>query len=375
MRSTPRVTKHLFLALLIINCTSSVAFQANTPLIQRTRSLLSDSRSARLPSSSPPRSDTSLHGYEPNSSFWDGDDRRWSRRLRRRVFRFDGISTETPVRDGIVVTTVAAYIWQALNTLKHIRSQFPEYWSTQAWSMISDAVIDSRGTVGPLMKDFMFSPILGMRQPHRFLTSGFLHGGVLHLACNMYALRQLPDWLETGLGWPLFVTTYIVGVVAGNYFHSRAAMDQFLYCLGASGGVVALTGLMFISLGKMGNRQGTAEILRSMGGLFAIGAIIPSMSNASHIGGFLGGCVMGLLFSPGYGKSYSLRRKNSVTIDPAPRDYRQVMGFGVMPNERPPVPLWMFWAVALVIASSQPRLMSMPQLVWRGLSSPGSLVR
>jgi membrane associated rhomboid family serine protease len=274
-----------------------------------------------------------------------------------------------------VVTNVVAYIWQAINTLNYLRAKFPAHWKTQTWSMISDAVIDSGGTAGPLMRDFMFSPFLGKRQPHRYLTAGFLHGGILHLLCNMYALRQMPDWLETGLGWPLFITTYIVGVVAGNYFHARSAMDEFLGCLGSSGGIVALAGLTFISLGKMGNKSGSAEILRSMGTLFVFGVFIPSMSNASHIGGFLSGCAMGLLFSPSYGKSYSLRRKNSVTIDTAPRDYRQAMGFGVVPNGKPLVPLWMFWAVALVYASSEPRLLAMPGLVWKGLTNPGASSR
>ena len=250
---------------------------------------------------------------------------------------------------------------------------YPSLWPSQAWSMFADSFIDSSGTLGPLTRDFLFSPYSGRRQPHRFVTSGFLHGGIFHLCLNMAALTQMPTWLETGLGWQLFSTTYLVGIITGNLFHQRSAMDEFLPCLGSSGGIVALLGLSFVALGKMGNKPASAQILRSIGALLLIGFMFPSVSNASHLGGFLAGCVMGLLFSPGYRKSYSLRRKNTVQLDTAPRDFRQVMGFGIVPKKNPPLPLWTLWAVALVYASTNTRVQNAVLLIWKGLCRPGSV--
>lgn len=314
---------------------------------------------------------TRLEQYKSSNNSWDGDDRRWTRVLKRRIESRIEEGTETPVRDALIVSNIAMYVYQVVNTLRYLIVKYPTYWPS--WSMLSDTILESGAAVSPLTRAFMFSSYLGKRQPHRYLSSGFLHGGLLHLACNLYTLQQMPTWLETGLGRLLFVTTYMVGIVAGNFVHARYAMDEFLGCLGASGGIMALAGLTFMALAKMGNKPASSKILKNVGALFVLGAVIPSVSNASHIGGFLSGCVMGLVFSPGYRKSYSLRRKNSYDTDTAPRGFRQVMGFGVVPKDRPPIPLAVLWAVFAFYASTDPKLQGMPQIVWKGLTRPGSL--
>ncbi|KAI2509791.1 hypothetical protein MHU86_4644 [Fragilaria crotonensis] len=311
-------------------------------------------------------------GHKLGSINWDGDDLRWSERLRRRIESRLEKGTETPLRDALIASNIAMYIYQAINTLCYLKVTYPSYWPS--WSMISDAILDSGSTIGPLTRAFMFSAHLGKRQPHRYLTSGFLHGGLLHLIGNLYALHEMPNWLETGLGWPLFVTTYLVGIVAGNWAHARSApMDEFLVGIGASGGIVALAGLAFVSLAKMKNQPATLQILKNVAALLVLGAVIPSVSNAAHIGGFISGCFMGLAFSPGYRKSYSLRRQNAYNVDTAPKDFRRAMGFGIVPNDRAPIPLAVFWAAVVFYVSTDYRFRNTPVLVWRGLIRPGSL--
>lgn len=302
---------------------------------------------------------------------WDGDDLRWTERFRRRIETRWEKGTDTPVRDALIASNIAMYVYQAINTLYYLKATFPSYWPS--WSMISDAVLESGTTIGPLTRAFMFSAHLGKRQPHRYLTSGFLHGGILHLLGNLYALHEMPTWLETGLGWPLFVTTYVVGIVAGNGAHARYAMDEFLIGIGASGGIVALAGLSFVALAKMKNQSGTMQILKNVAALLVVGAVLPNVSNAAHVGGFLSGCLMGLLFSPGYRKSYSLRRQNAYNVDTAPKDFRKAMGFGIVPKDRAPIPLAVLWAAVVFYISTDYRFRNTPALVWRGLIRPGSL--
>lgn len=306
-------------------------------------------------------------------SMWESDDVSWSGKAKRRLRGRMESPTETPVRDTIVGVNVLAFVWQTVSTLQYIAAKFPAFWKTDKWSMISDAAIDAGTTTGPLMRDFMFSAALGKSQPHRYLTAGFLHGGILHLVMNMYALRQIPNWVETGLGRPLYITTYLVGIVAGNRFHAKFIGDEFLGCLGSSGGIVALAGLAFAALVKMDNQKASLEILKSMAALLCFGALVPSLSNASHIGGFLAGCFMGTCFSPGYRTSYSLKRKNSMEVDDAPRDFRLAMGFGVVPNKDPPISLRTLWIAVILFAATEPKLQTMPALVLKGLLSPGSL--
>mmetsp|Transcript_28939 Transcript_28939/g.43709 ORF Transcript_28939/g.43709 Transcript_28939/m.43709 type:complete len:363 (+) Transcript_28939:110-1198(+) len=304
--------------------------------------------------------------------FWDGDDVRWITRQRRRLTRFRQASS-SPVRESLLVINASIYLWQVLTTIRHLRLKFPAYWTNRSYSMIFDSVFDGTQTVGPFTSDFMFSSMAAMRQPHRFLTSGFLHASIMHLGLNLYVLRQLPTWIESGLGWALMITTYLLGIIGGSYFHGKLIHDNMMICVGSQGGVAALAGLSFIALTKMKKKSLTAKTFRSICILFVLGLILPGMSNTTSFGGFLSGCLMGILFSPGYRRSYGQRRKNAIEVDSVPPDYRRAMGFGMMPNERPPLKLRIFWALALSCLLSFPELRHAPSMVLRGVLNPGYL--
>ena len=309
--------------------------------------------------------------FGQKGDFWDGDDLRWSSRLTRRIANRFKTKRNTPVRDAIMVSNAVMYCYQAITTLRYLVHTYPSFWPS--WDLLSDSLADAGSVMGPLTRSFMFSAFLGRKEPHRYITSGFLHGGIIHLTCNLYTLQKMPKWLETDLGWPLFLTTYLIGIVAGNYCHARYIMDEFLGSLGASGGILALSGLSFTALAKMNNKPATLQVLKNTAVLILLGLLVPNLSNAAHIGGFISGSLMGLFFSPGYRKSYSLRRKNSNSVDTASKEYRQVMGFGIVPNDKPPLPLGSLWALLLVYAFLDRRLRLMPRLIWRGLTLTGSL--
>lgn len=316
----------------------------------------------------------------PSSSFphpmknWEGDDLRWSRRLQRRMQRQYGRGEGTPAKNTLMVLCTLMFLYQTIVTVDFMKRGHPSYWPKYALSMIGDALVGS-SIRGPLTSDFGFSSILARNQPHRFLTSGFVHGGILPLAVNIDALRRQPSWLETGLDVPLYLTAFFVAIVTGNLGHFYWANDPYssIMALGASGGICGLYGLMYASLLKMRNSRSASRIAKGMGILLASGLLFDTISNASHAGGFLGGMVVAVLCGPRYGKSYSLRRKNSIADDPFPRDYRQAMGFGVMPK-RGMVPLVVVWGVlgALFIVA-KPKVRAIPSLVLKGFLYPGSL--
>ena len=126
----------------------------------------------------------------------------------------------------------------------------------------------------------------------------------------MDALRQTPDWLETGLGGPLFLATYLVSVLAGSATFVLLGTPDSV-SVGASGGICGLYGLLFVCLARMGSRQTSLRILCGMALLFLFGAFSDDISNAGHVGGFLGGLLVGVLYGPQYRPSYSLRRKTA----------------------------------------------------------------
>ena len=299
---------------------------------------------------------------------WEGDDIRWIPRMRRRLSYYS--RAVTPAKMILVCINMTFFFYQVFNSVDHLRRQHPAYWPGQALEMIGDVLLGT-SILGPFTADFVFQRTLSRRQPHRYLTSGFLHGSLMHLLVNMYSLRQTPSWLETGLGRPLFLTTFLVGIIAGNAWHGLSVLDNSM-CLGASGGICALYGLMFTALIKMGNSQQGIRVLKNMGFLLLLGFIFPrSISNAAHIGGFLGGIVMGILCCPSYRKSYSLSRKNSLEVDFADREYRLAMGFGKVPTRHGLVPVSLLWVVVIVALLSNPVYQRIPLNIYRGITQPG----
>ena len=306
-------------------------------------------------------------------AYWESDDMRSFPRFKRRLKeRLNFWSLSSPGRLTLIVTNMIMFFYQTINSVLFLKQRHPSYWSTQAPSIITD-VLAGTSISGPLTMDFILSPRWADRQPHRYLTSGFLHGSLLHLVLNMDAIRRSPEWLETGLGIHLFLSTYLLGIISGGIFFVSASLEHSALCLGSSGGICALYGLQVVSLMKMGNKSNARSLMFQMAILFLYGILIPQISNAAHVGGFLGGIGMGILFGPSYSKSYAMRRKNSVEVDLASRDYRLAMGFGKMPSQQGWLPLWALWAGILAVMASVPSLRRVPTSVFQGLRHPGSL--
>lgn len=74
------------------------------------------------------------------------------------------------------------------------------------------------------------------REYHRFLTAGFLHGGLFHLLINMFVLFQFGRIIEDILGTPKFLIVYFAALIGGNVW---AYLENFrkpdYRALGASG--------------------------------------------------------------------------------------------------------------------------------------------
>lgn len=80
-------------------------------------------------------------------------------------------------------------------------------------------------------------------QPWQVLTYGFLHGGALHLAFNMFALYMFGGELERLWGPKRFLNLYLASVISAALaqlaFSSLASLEPYP-TIGASGGVFGL---------------------------------------------------------------------------------------------------------------------------------------
>jgi membrane associated rhomboid family serine protease len=73
-----------------------------------------------------------------------------------------------------------------------------------------------------------------------FLTSFFLHGGVIHLLGNIYFLMVFGDNVEDFLGRVRYVLLIVLADVVGNLAHIAADPYSTIPCIGASGGIAGI---------------------------------------------------------------------------------------------------------------------------------------
>ena len=79
-----------------------------------------------------------------------------------------------------------------------------------------------------------------------FITSMFLHAGLLHLASNMIFLWVFGDNIEAAMGKLKFITFFVIGGVLaslGQYYFIR---ESSIPLVGASGAIAAVLGAYFV---------------------------------------------------------------------------------------------------------------------------------
>ncbi|GAB4590020.1 rhomboid family intramembrane serine protease [Nocardia sp. IFM 10818] len=129
---------------------------------------------------------------------------------------------------------------------------------------------------------------LGPLRPGTFLSAGFVHLSLLHLAVNMLALAWLGATVESVLGWRRFLALYTLALLGSStavYFLSPVPV------VGASGavlGVMAAAAALAFRL-----RQQRADMLRMLLVNIAI-SFLPGISLWAHLGGLLTGAIVTL---------------------------------------------------------------------------------
>ena len=124
----------------------------------------------------------------------------------------------------------------------------------------------------------------------RLVTAGFLHGGLVHIAMNSWAMFSLGAQVDEIYGTSRMLVIYFVSSVFGFAFSTLFSASL---SIGASAGICGLIGAM-IALGmRHHNPIGDAvrgAYLRWAGMILIIGFLpMFHIDNAAHIGGLAGG--------------------------------------------------------------------------------------
>jgi rhomboid protease GluP len=153
-------------------------------------------------------------------------------------------------------------------------------------------------------------PVFGDGRWWSFLSAGWLHAGVLHLAFNMMTLRQLGPPTAELYGPARMVIIYIIGGVAGFLCSTLAGYVQYrlqlrLPLIGAGAFTVGASAPIFGLLGGLMyySRRGGSSLIRSavMGYVMSavvMGVLMRGIDNWAHAGGFAGGYLAGIWLDP-----------------------------------------------------------------------------
>jgi len=150
------------------------------------------------------------------------------------------------------------------------------------------------------------APDLSGAAPWRLITAAFLHGNLLHIGMNLFALRQLGQTAERLLGSAMFAAVYLLAALGGSVasFGWHRALGHPAVSVGASG---AVFGVLGATIGFAFARRTTVprhvhKALVRSGGFFvvvnvALGLAAPAIDNAAHLGGLVVGALAGAALS------------------------------------------------------------------------------
>ncbi len=150
---------------------------------------------------------------------------------------------------------------------------------------------------------------------YRLITSMFLHGSIIHIGFNMYALYILGPVVERYYGKSKFLLIYFVSGILGNLFSCLFASET-TFSLGASGAIFGLLGsIAYFTYYYRATIQGLlkSQIIPTIAVNLLIGFMLPGIDVSAHIGGLVGG----LLISMGIGigdKGRNQDRINGIVI-------------------------------------------------------------
>ena len=129
----------------------------------------------------------------------------------------------------------------------------------------------------------------------RLITPIFLHGGLLHIAMNTFALLQLGPLTEHTYGRDRFVVVYLFSGVTG--FFASQIFGSFT--VGASASLSGLIGLLLVyAYRHHGSSTFKQVMLQNAILLLIVSFAFPIVDWRAHLGGMAGGALFGLVVKP-----------------------------------------------------------------------------
>lgn len=127
---------------------------------------------------------------------------------------------------------------------------------------------------------------------YRTFTVALLHGSLMHLLFNMYALYIFGPRLEQQVGSPAFASLYLASAAGGGLF--SMTFGSVGLSVGASGAIFGLFGAWMFVAWRMRHSPGGRSMFNQLGFLMAINIALPFISPGIDWLGHLGGFFVGI---------------------------------------------------------------------------------
>lgn len=142
-----------------------------------------------------------------------------------------------------------------------------------------------------------YGALVSHGQVWRLLTCAFLHGGLIHILCNMYALYALGPQVEILFGRVKYIIIYLLSAIGGSLLSYKFSPSSL--SIGASGAIFGLFGAMVVFVLKYKDRI-PKKVLNNLFGVIILNLLIgfnlQGIDNFAHIGGLLVGALVAFLF-------------------------------------------------------------------------------
>jgi len=142
-----------------------------------------------------------------------------------------------------------------------------------------------------------YTPLIQEGEVWRFIACAFLHGSILHIACNMYMLYSIGPQIQRIFGSVKYIIIYLISCITSSSLSTIINPNSI--SVGASGAIFGLMGALLafsIVERKNINKQYIIGLIKTVGVNLVIGFVVINVDNAAHIGGFLGGIILGFIF-------------------------------------------------------------------------------
>ena len=144
----------------------------------------------------------------------------------------------------------------------------------------------------------MYGVAIQNGQYYRLLTVALVHGGWVHLICNMLAFFSIGTPLENFYGRNKYIVLLFVSLLCGSlasfFFNPLQTV-----AVGASGMIFGLFGAFAVVGKRMGGNFREAITLIAVN--MAIPLLIPGIDWKAHLGGLIGGILTALVLKPARG--------------------------------------------------------------------------